>query len=186
MKLQKAFQIALYFLLVVLIVTACSPARQTFKSDEQIKDNFQNQKSKLAPLIKQCKSEEKSQGLKRHTRESFSTCKVKPTQLRTLNIEEVSLEFIGLRTSSKELKGSRILFITNQYVDDYVGTFVEEKGYMFSAIPVTQNLIKEGSLDQFVGKELFLKRGSNEVWKYKQIEPNWYIYYRQYFYPYLG
>ncbi len=186
MKLQKAFQIALYFSLVVLFITACSPPRQTFKSDEQIKDNFQTQKAELPPLIKQCKFEEKSQGLKRYTTESFSTCKVKSAQLRTLNIEEVSLEFIGLRTSSKEFKGSRILFVVNHYIDDRVDTFVEEKGYMFSDVPIKNNLIKEGPLDQFVGKELFLKRGSNEIWKYKQIEPNWYIYYRQYFYPYLG
>jgi hypothetical protein len=96
--------------------------------------------------------------------------------MKGLIIQELSTEF----------KGSRVLFITDQYTDDYANTLVEEKGYIFSAAPITQDLIKEGLLDQFTGKELFEKRGSNEKWRYRQIEPNWYIYYRQYFYPYLG
>ncbi len=186
MKLQKVFRNALYLLLVMVFMNACSPPRPTFKSDEQIKNNFQNQKMKLIPIIKQCKSEEKSQGIKRYISESFSICRINSIQLKTMNLEEISLEFAGVKTSLKEFKGSRILFVTNQYVDDHANTLVEEKGYMFSAIPITQDLIKEGSLDQFIGKELFVRRGSNEVWRYKQIEPNWYIYYRQYFYPYLG
>jgi hypothetical protein len=96
--------------------------------------------------------------------------------LQNSNVQELVTEF----------KGSRVLFIINYYIDDRADTFVEEKGYMFSDVPITSNLVKEGSLDQFVGKEMFIRRGSKKVWKYKQIEPNWYIYYRQYFYPYLG
>ncbi len=177
MKLQKYFQMALNFLLVILFISACSPPRSKFYSDEQMKNNLTKYKTELVPLIGKCRSEKESQGFKRHIRESFRICKkVDQKKLQNLNIQELATEF----------KGSRVLFIMNHYIDDRVDTFVEEKGYMFSDVPIKNNLIKEGSLDQFVGKEMFVRRGSKEVWKYKQIEPNWYIYYRQYFYPYLG
>ena len=161
----------------MFFIAACSQPRLAFQSDEQIKNNFQSHKVELLTLIEKCRSERESQGFKRNIRESFRICKkIDQKKLQNLNIQELATEF----------KGSRVLFIVNHYIDDRVNTFVEEKGYMFSDVPITSNLVKEGSLDQFVGKEMFIKRGSKEAWKYKQIEPNWYIYYRQYFYPYLG
>ncbi len=186
MKSQKAFQMALKLLSIMFFIAACSMPRPTFQSDEQIKTNFQSHKAELLMLMQKCKSEKKSQGGKRYVRDAFSICKVNQAQLKKLSLEEIAVEFIWTKTFSKEFKGSRILFITNQYVDDPADTFVEEKGYMFSATPITKDLIREGSLDQLLGKDLFERKGRKEIWKYKQIEPNWYIYYRQHFYPYLG
>ncbi len=62
-----------------------------------------------------------------------------------------------------------------------MAVFVEEKGYVFSEIPINKNLIEPGSLDRLAGTELFEKRSIREEWRFKQIEPNWYLYYRQYF-----
>lgn len=186
MKLKKRIGWIASLLSMILVMTACSPRRPSFQSDEQIKTNFQSHKAELLMLMQKCKSEKKSQGGKRYVRDAFSICKVNQAQLKKLSLEEIAVEFIWTKTFSKEFKGSRILFITNQYVDDPADTFVEEKGYMFSATPITKDLIREGSLDQLLGKDLFERKGRKEIWKYKQIEPNWYIYYRQYFYPYLG
>ena len=177
MKLQKSFQMALSFLLAISFISSCSPSRSKFYSDELMKTDLIKYKTELVPLIEKCRSERESQGFKRNIRESFRICKkTDQKKLQNLNVQELATEF----------KGSRVLFIVNHYIDDRVNTFVEEKGYMFSDVPITSNLVKEGSLDQFVGKEMFVKRGSKEAWKYKQIEPNWYIYYRQYFYPFMG
>lgn len=186
MKSPKVFQTALELLLIVLLTTACSPPRQTFQSDEQIKTSFQNHKIELIALIKKCESEKKSQGMKEYIREFFIVCNTNKTQLKNLSLKEVALEYKEVETSPKKIKDSQILFVSNQYVDDSVNTFVEEKGYMFSATPIAKDLIEEGSLNQLIGKDLFERKGSQESWRYKQIEPNWYIYYRQYFYPYLG
>lgn len=50
----------------------------------------------------------------------------------------------------------------------------------FSETPIKDKLIEKGSLDRLIGTELFKKQGLKEEWRFKQIEPNWYIYYRQY------
>jgi hypothetical protein len=70
-QLQQSFQIALNFLLVILL-SACSPPRLKFYSDEQMKANLTKYKTELAPLIEKCRSEKESQGFKRHIRESLS------------------------------------------------------------------------------------------------------------------
>ncbi len=186
MKLQKVLQTTLKLLSIIFFITSCGRPRPVFQSDEQIKKIFQSHKAELLTLMQKCKSEKKSQGGKRYVRDAFGICKVNQAKLNSLSLEEIAVEFIGFKTFSEEFKGSRILFVTNQYVDDPVNTFVEEKGYMFSTTPIIKDVVKEGSLDQLIGKDLFERKGRKEVWKYKQIEPNWYIYYRQHFYPYLG
>jgi ribosomal protein L29 len=162
-------------------MTACSPWRPSFQSDEQMETNFDKYKAELLTLMQRCKPGQ----LKKNIKETFDVCKIDQAQLKRLSLEEIAKELSGERTTAKEFNGSRFLFVANQYVDEYAGTFVEEKGYMFSATPITKNLVEKGSLDQFNDTRLLEKKKS-EIWKYKQIEKNWYLYYRQYYYTYLG
>ncbi len=181
MKLQKRIARMVSLLSMILIMTACSPHRPIFQSDEQIATRFKKNKIELLTLMQKCNPGQ----LKKNIQETFNICKIDQSQLESLDLEEIAKELSGERTTAKEFNGSRFLFVTDQYIDEYADTFVKEKGYIFSATPITKNLVKEGSLDEFNGTRL-LERKKSEIWKYKQIEPSWYIYYRQYFYPYLG
>jgi hypothetical protein len=185
MKSPKVFQMALKLLLIMILTTACSPPRPKFQSDEQIKISFQRHKIELIALRKKCELKREKQAMKKYIDDFFTVCNVNKIQLKNLNLEEVALEYKEVKTSLKKNNDSRILFVSNQYIDNPVDTFVEEKGYMFSAVPIANNLIEKDSLDKFNGVRL-LERKKSEIWKYKEIEPNWYIYYRQYFYTYLG
>jgi hypothetical protein len=195
MKMQKFFQITLFLAFFNLLLLGCSSGvfrlsfRPTFQSDEQLVKNFEENKSDLFALMQKCQAEKSSQPFKDQIRESFSNCSVEKDVLTSLRLIEVAEEFEADEenlNSRNGVDGGRVLFITDYYKDDRVNTFVEEKGYAYTETPIQQDLIKDGSLDQFSGQLLFEKRGVQEVWKYKQIEPNWYIYYRQYFYPFLG
>jgi hypothetical protein len=181
MKLQKAFRAILKLLPVIFGITSCGLLEPVFQSDKEIEISFKKHKTELLTLMQKCKPGQ----LKKNIKETFDVCKIDQTQLKKLSLEEIAKEFLGERTIAKEFNGSRFLFVVNQYIDEYADTFVEEKGYIFSAIPITKNFVEKGSLDQFSGTRLLEKKKS-EIWKYKQIEKNWYLYYRQYYYTYLG
>jgi hypothetical protein len=104
-------------------------------------------------------------------------------------LKEVAEEFESDRkplNPESDFDGKRVLFLTDDYKNDRSDTFIEEKGLTYVDKPLPQEVIEDSSLDQFSGQPLFEKRGVQEVWRYREIEPNWYIYYRQYYYPFLG
>jgi hypothetical protein len=175
MKPHQVFQFVLSLSLTTVSLAGCNQSK-TFQLDKQLLTNFQNHKAEMLTLMQKCRTERESRALKRHIVESFWVCKAYQAQLKPLNVQEMALED----------PGTRILFVADQYEDDSGDTFVEEKGYVYSATPLKQDVIKNGTLDQFTGQLLFEKRSRQEAWRYKQIAPNWYLYYRQYFYPYLG
>jgi hypothetical protein len=197
MKLHRIFQLVLQLSLVAMSLTGCnqilatSPLlqekpRPTFQSDEQLKTNFQKRKADMFTLMKKCQVEQKSQALKRDIRQPFSTCEADETLLKSISVKEIAEEFRRTQPLPSDFKGGRVLFVTDYYKNDPADTFVEEKGYMYSPTPLRQDVIENGTLDQFTGQLLFEKRSRQEAWRYKQIAPNWYLYYRQYYYPYLG
>ncbi len=185
MKLYKVFQLILGLSLVTASLSGCRPTRPTFQSDEQLKANFQQQKAQMLTLMQKCKSEQQSQLLKRDTQQSFSECVVNDAQLKSMNVKEIAVESRIKQLLLPDFQGNRVLFATDYYKDEWADTFVEEKGYLYAPTSLQQDVIQTGSLDQFASQYSIEKR-KNETWRYKQIEPNWYLYYRQYYYPYLG
>ena len=85
---------------------------------------------------------------------------------------------------SEELKPNSFLFVTDRYIDNVMSTYVDEKGYVFSPDSIDRDVIQSASLDQFRDKKLIERRSISEEWKFRQIEPNWYLYYRQYYHEY--
>ncbi len=211
-ELYKVSQIALSLSLSAVTLTACgsdllmaqsgrtaqtqaasqlaSPLqdkpRPTFHLDEQLLSNYQTRKSQLADLIQVCKAQKYSLGPKGDTKQPFVSRKVEPARLQTLSLSEVAKEIKRNEALPEDFGGLRILFVVDYYKNDPADMFVEEKGYLYSSTPLRQDLLENGSLDQFSGQLLFEKYKSQEAWRYKQIEPNWYLYYRQYFYPFMG
>jgi hypothetical protein len=75
-----------------------------------------------------------------------------------------------------------LLFHSDRTIYDEYDTMVEEKGYIFSASSIETNVLTTGSLSQFEQK--LDPRGlkdMSEIWRFKQIEPHWYLYYRHFF-----
>ncbi|MBE9012113.1 hypothetical protein IQ250_18090 [Pseudanabaenaceae cyanobacterium LEGE 13415] len=215
MKLHKIFRIGLVLSLATASLTSChqpsnssqaveaskpgtpqttqpifplqDKPRPTFQSDEQLKTNFQQHKAELLTLMRKCKSEQESQvEIKSEITQPFSKCVVDNAQLKSMNLKEIAVEFLRTQPIPSDFRGNRISFLSDYYKNDTTHTFVEEKGYLYSPTPLQQDVLQTGSLDQFAGQDLFVRKGRQEVWRYVQIEPNWYLYYRQYFYPFLG
>jgi hypothetical protein len=78
--------------------------------------------------------------------------------------------------------GTRVLLISDYYLEDnFFGVFVAEKGYIYYPELVKLNVPLENSLDKFSGASIVNKKlVHDEVWKYKKIDQDWYLYYRQY------
>lgn len=123
--------------------------RPIFQSDEELIENFEENKSELLSLIQKCEAESDSKGVKRNIRESFIDCDFDESLLAPLDVKEVNIEFKDSARqpiSLNDFGGERILFPTDYYIDDRGDTFVEEKGYAYSLTPLRQDVI-EGSLD---------------------------------------
>ena len=173
--------------LLLLLSTSCSPPQTAFNSDEKNLLNFKNNKSEIFSIMEKCYPKKNKSYDKSYTWSPFYLCKISSSQLQKSNILEVS-EKKNIRTynsPSQYVKNNSFLFVTDQYIDDTLGTYVDEKGYIFSPTPINHDLIKEGSLDQFRNKELKKQDSTAERWKFKQIEPNWYLYYRQFYQTFL-
>jgi hypothetical protein len=178
MKMYKNWKKLLTLLSILGFLTSCSPPRPDFQSDEQMKLNFKTHKNDLLKILDLC-SQQKGRGSILHSYEKFSNCEIDPKQLKQVKIKEIDKRY-SLDVSS-EFKGIPFLFITDRYLDDSANTYFEEKGYIFSKEPLnTQHIIKDGSLAQFEGEKLIIKNTQSEGWRFKEIEPGWYIYYRQY------
>jgi hypothetical protein len=76
-----------------------------------------------------------------------------------------------------------LLFVVDRYVDkSLTHTLVYEKGYAYTNKRTAGNLIKAPTLDDFPSAKI-IEKADPETWLYREIEPNWYVYYR-YFYRY--
>ncbi len=67
----------------------------------------------------------------------------------------------------------------------HADTFIQEKGYAYFPQQPRSGVIQAGSLDQFFDQNLVERKGIKEEWRYKKIEENWYLYYRQYYETFL-
>ncbi len=173
--------------LLLLLSTSCSPPQTSFKSDEKNLLNFKNNKSEIFSIMEKCYPEKNKSYNKPYAWSPFYLCKISLSQLQKSNILEIS-EKRNIKTyssPSQYVKNNSFLIVTDQYIDNTIGTYVDEKGYIFSPTPINHDLIKEGSLDQFRNKELKKQDSTGEKWKFKQIEPNWYLYYRQFYQTFL-
>jgi hypothetical protein len=159
--------------------------RPIFHTDEQLLSNFQAHKAGMIALMQECKAQKTPQAPKVDTGHPFISCEFDKSRLQALSLSEVAEEIQRRNALPGQFEGSRMLLVTDYYKNDPVDVFIEEKGYVYSPKPIRRDVIKSGSLDPFMGKDLFERRGSQEMWKYRQIAPNWYLYYRQRFYPFL-
>jgi hypothetical protein len=206
MKLHKVFQIALGLSLIAASLIGCHPSspasfdatakgqsvterllfwqnrsRPIFHSDEQLLLHFQSHKTGMIDLIQECKAQKTPQAPKVDTGHPFIACEFDQSRLQALSLREVAGEIQRRNALPGEFEGSRMVLVTDYYKNDPGNTFVEEKGFVYSPRPIQKDVIGSGSLDPLMGKDLFERRGAQEAWRYKQIAPNWYLYYRQYF-----
>jgi hypothetical protein len=196
-KPNNFFKFVLACLLIMISTNGCSRTinhsdRIPLRSDEQMVADFQRHKPESIALMKQCASEPVSgRGVTNYTIELFLHCnsKVKgkdaqemANYMGTLNLQHVSQKVTEPEHPSRQFKGIPYLFMVQQVIYDDYDTIVEEKGYIFSASPIETNVLPTGSLSQFEQK--LDPRGledMSEIWRFKQIQPNWYLYYRHFF-----
>jgi hypothetical protein len=194
MKLSNFVRVGLGFWLTIIATTGCSSTRLPLRSDEEMVADFQRHKPESIALMKECESQSVTdRGGINYAIELFLHCKskVKGTDthemanyLGSLNLQYVAQKFTEPERPSRQFKGVPYLFVVQQLIYDDYDTMVEEKGYIFSAIPIETNVLATGSLSQFEqGLDIRGRTDMSEIWRFKQIEPNWYLYYRHFFRP---
>jgi hypothetical protein len=194
MKLNSFMGVSLGFWLTIIATTGCSSTRLPLRSDEEMVADFRRHKPESIALMKQCESQSVTdRGGRNYGVELFLHCKSKvkgadahemANYLENLNLQYVAQKFTEPERPSRQFKGVPYLFVVQQLIYDDYDTMVEEKGYIFSAIPIETNVLTTGSLSQF--EQVLDIRGRtdmSEIWRFKQIEPNWYLYYRHFFRP---
>ncbi len=196
MKPNNFWGLGLSFWLTIIFTTACNSSRVALQSDQQIIANFQRHKPESIALMKQCESESVTdRSSVNFTVELFFHCNSKiegkdshelANYLDSLNLEYIAQKFTSPEYPSKQFKGTPYLFVVDQVIYDDYDTIVEEKGYIFSDASLhgglEPNEIVTGSLSQFEqGLDTRGRKDRSEIWKFKQIEPNWYLYYRHFF-----
>jgi hypothetical protein len=166
------------FSIVFLLLSACSRSIPAFQSDKQLENKFFENKSTLSELISLCKTLKIGGGVRQaHTLvNTLSTCPFGRKDLDKAGVKEVSHD-------SKRLY---YIFMTDVDKKAYADTFIQEKGYAYFPTPPQSGVVQSGSLDQFVSKELVERKGIREEWRYKKVEGNWYLYYRQYYETFLS
>jgi hypothetical protein len=200
MKPTNFFKFALGGLLTMMFTNGCSRSinyllyhsdRIPLRSDEEMVADFQRHKPESIALMKQCASEPVTdRGARNYAVELFLHCKNEgksANYMSSLNLQHVAQKITEPERPSRQFKGTPYLFMVQQIIyDDYedMDTIVEEKGYIFSSIPIETNVLTTGSLSQFEkGLSTQGLKNLSEIWRFKQIEPNWYLYYRHFFRP---
>jgi hypothetical protein len=171
--------------ILMILLVSCTSEKLRFKSDDQMKLNFQQNKISLLNLSEKCKNGSESQ--KEDIIESFMICKIDRANLEHIGIEQIAINVnAGIYPSKPVIRKNAILFVMNNQNDLPRDFFVEETGYLFSTVPpIEKDIVKDGSLDKFFGTKLIPKLSMTEGWRFKNIEPNWYLYYRQYYRSFL-
>ncbi len=201
MKPNNFFKFAFVCLLIMMSTNGCSRSinyllfhsdRIPLRSDEQMVADFQRHKPESIALMKQCESEQiTDKSGTNYAVELFLHCnsKVKgkdahemANYMSSLNLQYVAKKFTEPEHPSRQFKGVPYLFMVQQSIYDEYDTIVEEKGYIFSASPIETNVLTTGSLSQFEQVlDIRGRKDMSEIWRFKQIEPNWYLYYRNFF-----
>jgi hypothetical protein len=194
MVLQKLFRIAAILVVSTLLITACNvqlPLTSAFtdssgfQSDQQLEANLQTHKvefTELLKLVQNCDPHTtllKDNTSSRSSGTVFAICPVDGSKLSPLHLKEVAQGTTP--TGASTSKPPAMLFTAEQIVDSRANVFVVEKGYVFSSTPIQDDLVEQGGLDQFSGKQIVNEINLREVWKYKNIGDGWYLYFRQFY-----
>ncbi len=168
---MKPYQIGSIVLIYFsILLNGCNSLNfLSFQSDDNLISLYRSHMNDFNRLIKKCTSESHSQPFKKDIYIKFSVC----------NLDEIYLSKINLKEISVQYEGDKSIFMTNQYTTFSIDVFLEEKGILHTKHLIQDNIAND--LDQYNGKNLVTKQGISEVWKYRKIAPEWYLYYRQYF-----
>jgi hypothetical protein len=149
-----------------------------FPSDEDMKLTLDRQKADFINAVKICKSDKHASVSLFRSDDLFDSCGDSKNSTLVAKIAK-RLEVKDIIISIDLVQ---VLFVSKRYEGGFFSAMYEEKGYLFTENKITSDLITEGSINQFTGRNF--ERKYSDGWKYKQIEPNWYLYYRtDSFYP---
>ncbi len=171
------FVLSLNNLIFIFLLFSYTRSNLEFRTDKQLERNFHENKPAISRLVDLCKTLKEGGVIKT---EHLAT-----VSLFTCPISGNYQNDIGVKESSQDLKGSYYIFMTDLDKHGYADIFIQEKGYIYFVKPPQPTKVIRGSLDQFVNKDLFVRKGIQEEWRYKKIEGNWYLYYRQYYQTFL-
>ena len=174
----------------MFFLTSCSN-QYSFEPDANLISKFSKSKAEILNIVKACK-ESTSEG--RAGKEitgfnHFENCLVPPEIVTKYGVKFVSIElkrdpkgdaeFRKLLKDDFEPYQDRVLVTTNYVKEESFTVRIREKGYLYSPIPLKSSNITTESLDSLATNEYNPNNQprNKEVWRYRQIEPNWYIYF---------
>jgi hypothetical protein len=169
----------------LLACTACGILKPHFQSDQDLLRKFQEHEPIFGALAKQCPQGKDApySSPKEFTRPwpfLFWNCKFDKNFIVALQKTRVKLVSSDIRTNS------RVVFQTDFQKEErgviFGDTYVWEKGYLYTEKPIEAELIQTESLNSLDAQELVAQR-KQEIWRYRKIKQNWYLFHRQYLWP---
>jgi hypothetical protein len=184
MKINNAWlKSTLIIFLVTTFFSGCIPS-VLFTSDREMLVNFNTNKVSIVAIMNKCKLQGEVKTLRIRSKEFFSACELNLSDMKKINLKEVDKPSENPIPYSRTFSGFPILLVINHIkLEDYSGTLIKEKGYVFSEDLIKDELIEKRLLDEVTSTRLTKENKINEQWRFKKIEPNWYLYYREYFAP---
>jgi hypothetical protein len=192
MKYQCFSQKTCILFALSFFATSCSPSPHFWDKDTEMIKQFSDIKNTLNKVIKECKAlkPEKRGSMDPTIHNHYDTCPIPKEVSTKYDIKFIAIEQKLDAKRYEELKESmgknfdpyqgRVLIATNYSKNAFFDIHVREKGYLYSTTPLKKSNIVDTSLDPIVTAEYTTPDGPRnlEVWRYRQIEPHWYIYFR--------
>lgn len=194
MKSQWVSQknLLLFALSFLATTSSCSISPHFWNKDSEMLKQFGEIKNTLTEIIKECKALKPEQrgGMDPTIHNHYDTCPIPKEMSAKYGIKFIAIEQKLDPKRYKELKEllgkdfdpyqDRVLIAINYSKDAFFDIHVREKGYLYSTSPLKKSSIVDTSLDPLVTAEYTTPEGPRnfEVWRYRQIESHWYLYFR--------
>jgi hypothetical protein len=174
---------------LIFFSTSCSN-EYFFEKDADLISKFNSSRTALSDQIKICRtSAEGKTGKEIAGFNHFDNCSISPKIADKYGVKFISIELKRDPKSDAEFKKllkdnfepyqERTLIATNYAKEENLTIRIREKGYLYSPLPLKSSNVVTESLDPLATTEYNPNNQprNKEVWRYRQIEPNWYIYF---------
>jgi hypothetical protein len=188
------------FLVFLSFLTSCGLTGEKFPADEKMLTQWKEEQAQLMALVKECQTTKNtywvdefysdSDEIDNSSISNFDICKVA--------LPETPEKAYQLKYMARDLDKTQILMVTEQS-ESKVGrlwstSVLEEKGFLYTSQkdlaplssdtrPVGKLTIVEEPLDPLSGDYQLTgetaKNNNCEVWMFRPIDPNWYLFYHQ-------
>jgi hypothetical protein len=188
---------------IIFFVTSCGLTEKRFSTDEEMLTYWKDEQAQLMQLVENCQRSTKTTGLVDEFYSNNDNNEIDNRSVSNFDVCQVELpktpeKSYQLKYVARDFDKTQILMVTNQSKLK-VGwrrstSLLEEKGFLYTSQkdlaplssdtrPVGKLTIVKEALDPLSGNYQLTGETATEnaceVWMFRPIDPNWYIFYHQ-------